>query len=83
MSTYFGVEMAPPMGFQPISLRIMTAKNRNTGVTTGVEKIVVRIFVYSGWTAASIAVLRLTRLETEYSIFRNIRSRGGPIRSER
>lgn len=58
MRTYFGTDTLLPMDFQPISVRIKIAMQRSTGVIIGVEKMVVRIVVYSGWTAASIAVLR-------------------------
>ena len=49
MRTYFGAEILLPIDFQPISLSIKIARKRSSGVTRGVEKIVVRIVVYSGW----------------------------------
>ena len=49
MRTYFGTENLLPIDVQPISLRIKIARKRSSGVTRGVEKIVVRIVVYSGW----------------------------------
>jgi hypothetical protein len=41
-----------PIDVQPISLRIKIARKRSSGVIIGVEKIVVRIVVYSGWATA-------------------------------
>ena len=52
MRTYFGTETLLPIDVQPISLSIKIARKRSSGVTRGVEKIVVRIVVYSGWARA-------------------------------
>ena len=48
MRTYFGTETLLPIDVHPISLSIKIARKRSSGVIRGVEKIVVRIVVYSG-----------------------------------
>lgn len=47
MRTYFGLGTLLPIDVQPITLSIDIATKRSRGVTIGVEKIVVRIVVYS------------------------------------
>ena len=63
MRTYFGTETLLPIDVQPISLSIKIARKRSSGVTRGVEKIVVRIVVYSGWARGSIAQLKIVSLD--------------------
>ena len=47
MRTYFGIGTLLPIDVQPTTLSIEIASKRSSGVTIGVEKIVVRIVVYS------------------------------------
>ena len=50
MRTYFGIGTLLPIDVQPTTLSIEIASKRSSGVIIGVEKIVVRIVVYSVYT---------------------------------
>ena len=47
MRKYFGIDNLLPIDVQPTTLSIETASHRSSGVIIGVEKIVIRIVVYS------------------------------------